>query len=87
MATHKMGNLKITINYGYDIHSLILSADDFDKIKKGDAVEIDGQGFSIEGEISQDNWAFKNGTIKVICENSFEVFEGSINDIIGIETI
>jgi hypothetical protein len=43
---------RITISYEYDVHSLVLPTSDFEKIKGGASMNIDGQGFSIEGEIS-----------------------------------
>jgi len=83
------GNFKIriSINYGYDLHSLELLSSDFDKIKNGESFEILGQGFSIEGEMTQDNWVFKNKSINVDCENGFAIFKGELNDILFIENI
>ena len=78
---------RITISYGYDIHSLVLPTIDFEKIKSGASMNIDGQGFSIEGEVSQDTWSFKNKAISVTCENGFDVFQGALDDIIGIENV
>jgi hypothetical protein len=79
--------IRITINYGYDIHSLELLARDFERIKNGESLEIIGQGFSIEGEITQDTWLFKNKNISVDCENGFDVYKGSLDDILSIENI
>ena len=79
--------VEITISYGYDIHSLVLSKTDFEKIRAGETVDIIGQGFSIEGEIAQDIWAFKNRRLHITCENGFDVFEGTVDDIIQIENI
>jgi len=78
---------RITISYGYDIHSLVLSTSDFEKIKGGASMNIEGQGFSIEGEVSQDTWSFKNKAISVTCENGFDVFQGALDDIIGVENV
>ena len=50
-------------------------------------MNIDGQGFSIEGEVSQDTWSFKNKVISVTCENGFDVFRGALDDIIGVENV
>jgi hypothetical protein len=79
--------IRITINYGYDIHSLELLASDFERIKNGESLEIIGQGFSIEGEITQDTWLFKNKNISVDCANGFDVFKGSLDSILSIEDI
>jgi len=79
--------IQITISYGYDIHSLELLASDFERIKKGESLAIIGQGFTIEGEITQDTWIFKNKNISVDCENGFDVFKGTLDDILSIEDI
>jgi hypothetical protein len=79
--------IRITINYGYDIHSLELLASDFERIKHGESLEIIGQGFSVEGEITQDTWIFKNKNISVDCENGFDVFKGNFDNILSIEKI
>jgi hypothetical protein len=79
--------IRIAISYGYDIHSLELLASDFERIKSGASMNIDGQGFSIEGEVSQDTWSFKNKAISVTCENGFDVFQGTLDDIISIENV
>lgn len=80
-------NVRITISYGYDIHTLELSAKQFEKINGGLSIDVNGQGFFIEGEKSQDIWSFKNKCIHVTCDNGFDVFEGTLDDIIGIEKI
>ena len=78
---------RVTISYGYDNHSLVLLTSDFEKIKSGASMNIDGQGFSIEGEVSQDTWSFKNKEISVTCENGFDIFQGALDDIISIENV
>jgi len=84
---NKTSNTRITISYGYDIHSLVLSTSDFEKIKGGASMNIEGQGFSIEGDVSQDIWSFKNKQISVTCENGFDVFQGTLADIISAESV
>lgn len=83
----KISNLKVTISYGYDIHSLILPANEYEEILNGGTISIEGQGFSIEGELTQDVWFFKNKLISVTCNNGFEVFQGSVDDIISVEDV
>lgn len=78
---------RITISYGYDIHSLVLSTSDFEKIKGGSSINVVGQGFSIEGDVSQDIWSFINKQISVTCENGFDVFQGTLADIISAENV
>jgi hypothetical protein len=79
--------IKITISYGYDIHTLELSSSDYEKIKDGETLDIEGQGFSIEGEVVQDTWHFNARNIKIDCENGFEIFHGTIEDIIHVDQI
>ena len=79
--------VEITISYGYDIHSLVLSEPDFEKIKAGETMAVIGQGFSIEGEITQDTWAFKNRHLHITCENGFDIFQGTVDDIINVTYI
>jgi hypothetical protein len=79
--------VQITISYGYDIHSLVLSKTDFEKISAGETMDVIGQGFSIEGEITQDIWAFKNRRLHITCENGFDIFQGTVDDIINVTSI
>jgi hypothetical protein len=75
--------IRITINYGYDLHSLELFEKEFKKIQKGEYLKIIGQGFSVEGEMTQDTWIFKDGKISIDCDDSRNVFSGRIEDILG----
>jgi hypothetical protein len=86
MKTNK-SKIRLTISYGYDTHSLELPSDEFDLIKEGKSIVIKGQGFFIEDECTQDYWIFNNKSLNISCENTFQVFEGSINDIIQIENV
>ncbi len=79
--------IKITISYGYDIHTLELSSSYYEKIKDGETLDIEGQGFSIEGEVVQDTWHFNARNIKIDCENGFEIFHGTVEDIIHVDQI
>ena len=85
MSSNSNPKIKITIIYGYDIHSLELSSSDYEKIKDGETLDIEGQGFSIEGEVVQDTWHFNARNIKVDCENGFEIFHGTIEDIFHVD--
>ena len=73
--------IRLTVSYGYDIHSLALSEKDFEAIKNGASMDIIGQGFSIEGEVIQDTWYFANKNLKITCENGFDIFEGTLDDV------
>ena len=85
MISNSNPKSKITISDGYDIHSLELSSNHYDKIKEGETLDIKGQGFFIEGEVVQDTWHFNAGKLDVICENGFDVFHGTLGDIIHID--
>ena len=85
MSSNSNPKIQITISYGYDIHSLELSSNHYDKIKEGETLDIKGQGFFIEGEVVQDTWHFNAGKLDVICENGFDVFHGTLGDIIHID--
>jgi hypothetical protein len=68
---------KLTIDYGYDIHSIKLNKNTLAQVKAGEQVEVDGQGFWHEedGEV-QDHWTFneKPGEIYFWLDNGAEFF-------------
>lgn len=73
---------KITVNYGYDIHSVTVSAKVMDQINAGEAVSVHGQGFYIEGEKELDNWSFHctaPGSLEVECDNGHQVYIGKLD--------
>jgi hypothetical protein len=59
--------VRLTVDYGYDIHSIDLDDDVYAKIKAGEKIQIDGQGFfhEVDGEV-QDFWSF-NANVGEIC--------------------
>lgn len=73
-------SVTLTVNYGYDTHSIDISTDVFLKIQSGFDIELKGKGFSIEGDLTQDYWNFTNRSVHVYCENGFEIFIGSLDD-------
>ena len=73
-------SVTLTVNYGYDTHSIDISTDVFLKIQSGTNIELQGKGFSIEGDLTQDFWNFSDRSIHVFCENGFEIFNGSLDD-------
>lgn len=48
----------ITVDYGYDTHSVIVSQRVMDQINQAEPITILGQGFSVEGKMTQDHWNF-----------------------------
>jgi hypothetical protein len=54
--------IRVTINYGYDIHHIDLDEKTYAAIKDGQKIELVGQGFVHEedGEVA-DYWFFNRG--------------------------
>jgi hypothetical protein len=69
--------IKLTIDYGYDIHSIELDDQTHAQIKAGEKVRTEGQGFWHEedGEV-KDYWKFNQnpGEIYFSLENGAEFF-------------
>ena len=67
--------IRLTVSYGYDVHSIELDDSIYAKIKAGEAIRIAGQGFIHEedGEV-QDTWIFNAtpGEISFHLENGAE---------------
>lgn len=73
----------ITVNYGYDIHSVTVSQKVMDQIKSGEAVSVRGQGFYIEGDKESDAWSFHctaPGSLEVECDNGHQVYIGELSN-------
>ncbi len=51
----------ITVEWGYESHSIQLSPRDWSKVKGGDGLGIEGAGYFYEGEFFQDYWDFDGG--------------------------
>ena len=82
MTKNEIGTVKVTINYGYDIHSIVMSQLSWDRIAKGEAVTMKGQGFFIEGVESQDVWTFNSpeaGALSVDAEDGHQIFIGHMS--------
>jgi hypothetical protein len=88
MTKHQHGRVRLIVNYGYDIHSVEVPASTWLQIQGGEAVSVQGQGFSVEGEFSQDEWAFNvrgRGSLQVTAEGAFDIFDGAVSDITAEE--
>lgn len=84
MTKHQNNRVRLTVNYGYDIHSVEVPASTWLQIQGGEAMKVSGQGFSVEGEFSQDEWAFNGrgrGSLQVTAEGAFDIFDGVLGDI------
>lgn len=51
----------ITVEWGYEHHSLALSRKDWDLIKAGQSLRIRGDGYYYEGDFFWDYWFFGGG--------------------------
>ena len=77
------GTARITVDYGYDLHSLVLSFRTFRRIQAGAVLTLRGQGFFVEGVKEADSWSFNAtspGSIRVETDEGREVFDGSFGD-------
>ena len=84
MSKYQNGLVRLTVSYGYDVHSIEMPVSTWQQIQVGEVVTVQGQGFYIEGEFSQDEWAFslnEVGTVQVTAEGSFNIFSGLLSDI------
>jgi len=84
MTNYQNGRVCLTVNYGYDIHSVVVPAGSWLQIQGGAPMTVQGQGFSVEGEFSQDEWAFnvrERGSLQVTAEGAFDIFDGAVSDL------
>ena len=85
---YKTGTVKITVDYGYDIHSIEFSGRTYNRIASGKEVTIRGQGFYWDESLEQDYWQFnvskqgvnEQGALYVYTADGGEVFIGNLND-------
>lgn len=72
----------ISVNYGYDIHEVVVSKKIVDQIQRGEEFSIKGQGFYIEGRETQDVWNFNcegENLLTVHAEDGHQIFIGKIS--------
>lgn len=84
MIKHQNGRVRLTVSYGYDIHSVEVSASTWLQIQGGEALTVQGQGFSVEGEFSQDEWMFnvrERGSLQVTAEGARDIFDDMLTDV------
>lgn len=77
------GTAQVTLDCGYDTHSLVLPLRAFRRIQAGAVLTIRGQGFFVEGVKETDSWTFNAsspGSIRVETDEGREVFEGNLGD-------
>lgn len=75
--------VRVTVDYGYDLHIISITDAIFAKIQAGQPVVVEGQGFPVEGVMEQDQWVFNCGAVgavQVMTDEGREVFEGDLGD-------
>jgi hypothetical protein len=75
--------ITVTVNYGYDIHSVKITRAEYEQIYRGEATEVKGDGFSIEGEMDSDSWTFNKetpGSVYVTTDNLHDIYIGTMGD-------
>lgn len=85
METTEQATLTVTINYGYDLHNIVISKEDYQAFIDGQTRSVTGQGFFHEEYGEQvDYWLFngKTGQISFSLENGAEFFseEGWVSE-------
>ena len=88
MNKHQNGRVLLTVSYVYDIHSVEVPASTSLQIQGGKALTVQGQGFSVEGEFSQDEWAFNvrgRSSLQVTAEGARDIFDGMLTDVTAEE--
>ena len=56
----------VTVDNGYDVHTISISETTFTQIQTGHPVVVAGQGFPVEGVMEQDEWAFNYGAVGAV---------------------
>lgn len=75
--------VQVTVDYGYDVHSIRIGGSTFARIQVGQPLVVEGQGFPVEGVMEDDQWAFNfgaMGAVHVSTVGGREVFEGNLGD-------
>lgn len=80
---YKTGTVILTIDYGYDIHSLRMSKRSYERISAGEPTTIRGQGFRWEGTTDRDLWIFNReqaGALYVTTASGGDIFIGHLSN-------
>ena len=68
---------KIYADYGYDVHSVEVDEVTFSRVKSGDFISLEGQGFIYDDEgWVQDHWSFRgpDHPVYIILDNGAEFY-------------
>ena len=71
----------ISVEWGYEMHSLTMNYDQWASIQAGEEKYIGGEGFHYEGEFFYDGWTFNTptaGNLLVTYDDGGVGYEGSI---------
>lgn len=71
------------MDYGYDIHAIVISGRTWNRIRKGAPVTLRGQGFHWEGTPDQDRWEFNGtslGSVHVFTDGGGDIYWGDLLD-------
>ena len=80
---YKTGTVIVTVDYGYDIHSISFSGRTWMRIQNGERLTLKGQGFHWDGRPDQDRWSFNArypGSVDVYTDDGGDIFAGSLED-------
>ena len=77
----------ITVEWGYESHSITLTARNWAHVKAGRPLEIRGKGYHYEGEFFWDYWSFgESGSLDVFYgEDCGHGFSGELSDALVTE--
>lgn len=53
--------VQVSVEWGYELHTIILPDKDWKHIESGGSLEVDGEGYSYEGDNFLDTWIFSGG--------------------------
>lgn len=56
-----IGGVTVSVEWGYEEHSITLTAEDWARVKSGEELSIEGDGYHYEGEFFSDYWEFAGG--------------------------
>lgn len=77
-STNKLVLIGVPNEFG--LYKIEIPMDTYLHVLKGNTIELNGSGFSIEGQIVQDFWKLSATSIHVYCDNGFEIFDGEWSD-------
>lgn len=80
---YKSGTVKICVDYGYDLHDIVMSKHTYDRICSGKQVSMRGQGFCTCEGCEPDFWSFNTsepGSLYIRTDEGRDVYIGNMDD-------